>query len=248
MRSLNQHPFAVKAHFEKSLVLAFTLPKEELQSLIPPCLDLDLYQDKWAFLAVALVKTKELRPKGFPRFMGRDFILAGYRVFVRYRNADGRLLRGLYILASQTDSKMMQLLGNVFTCYQYTTVKVDWFYGEDGGEHISASDGLELAATKGEEDVRLPEGSPFADWKEARRFAGPMPFTFQYDEDGGQVLIVEGVRSSWQPQPMVVEQWKVPFLEQRGLEHAQLANAFLVEQVPYEWQKGRLEKWVEREK
>src|SRR5215213_5106814 len=109
---LKNHPFAVEAFFESSLVLTFAVPKEQLQNLIPECLQLDLFQDKWAFIAIAMVQTKDLRPKGFPKIVGNDFFLIGYRVFVRYKNNAGKNLRGLYILKSETDRKKMQLMGN----------------------------------------------------------------------------------------------------------------------------------------
>jgi len=121
---LKNHPFAVEAFFESSMVFTFAVPKEQLQPLIPGCLELDCFQDKWAFLAIAMVQTKELRPKGFPRFMGNDFFLIGYRIFVRYTNLDGRHLRGLYIIKSETDKKKMELLGNLFTHYQYQTTDI----------------------------------------------------------------------------------------------------------------------------
>ena len=95
---LKNHPFAVEAFFESSLVLTFAIPKEQVQKLIPECLELDTHNDKWAFIAVAMVQTKELRPKGFPKILGNDFFLIGYRVFVRYTNNAGKSLRGLYIL------------------------------------------------------------------------------------------------------------------------------------------------------
>jgi hypothetical protein len=50
----------------------------------------------------------------------------------------------------------------------------------------------------------LPEHSPFADWKEARRFAGPLPFTFTYNKDTKEVLFIEGVRQNWTPNPVKV--------------------------------------------
>ena len=78
---LKDHPFAVEAYFESSLVLTFAVAKEQLHDLIPECLQLDTFQDKWAFVAVAIVQTKNLRPKGFPKFMGNDFLLIGYRIF-----------------------------------------------------------------------------------------------------------------------------------------------------------------------
>lgn len=61
---LKNHPFAVEAHFDSSLVLTFAVPKEQLQNLIPECLELDTFQDKWAFIAIAMVQTSDLRPKG----------------------------------------------------------------------------------------------------------------------------------------------------------------------------------------
>jgi hypothetical protein len=70
---LKNHPFAVEAFFESSLVLTFAVPKEQLKTLIPECLQLDTFEDKWAFVAVATVQTANLRPKGFPKFMGNDF-------------------------------------------------------------------------------------------------------------------------------------------------------------------------------
>ncbi|MEP2239759.1 MAG: DUF2071 domain-containing protein, partial [Maribacter sp.] len=75
MSFLKNHPFAVEAFFNSSVVLTFAVPKEELQSLIPDKLELDTFEDKWAFIAVAMVQTSALRPKGFPEFMGNDFFL-----------------------------------------------------------------------------------------------------------------------------------------------------------------------------
>ena len=69
---LKNHPFGVEAWFDRSTVLTYAVPKAELQQLIPPCLELDTYGE-WAFVAVAMVQTKNLRPNGFPAFMGHDF-------------------------------------------------------------------------------------------------------------------------------------------------------------------------------
>jgi len=124
LQFLKNHPFGVEAFFESSIVLTFAIPKEQLQNLIPECLQLDTFNDNWAFVAVAMVQTKDLRPKGFPKFMGNDFFLIGYRIFVRYTTNEGKRLRGLFILKSETDQKKMEFLGNVFTHYDYTTTDI----------------------------------------------------------------------------------------------------------------------------
>ena len=107
------------AFFKYSLVFTFAVDKAELEKMIPECLSLDTYQDRWAFIAVAMVQTKHLRPANFPAWAGNDFFLTGYRIFVRYHTSKGRNLRGLYILKSETDSMRMKLLGNLLTNYNY---------------------------------------------------------------------------------------------------------------------------------
>lgn len=57
---LKNHPFAVEAFFESSLVLTFAIPKEQIQYLIPPCLQLDTLNNKWAFIAVAMYPSDQV--------------------------------------------------------------------------------------------------------------------------------------------------------------------------------------------
>ncbi|WP_243635898.1 hypothetical protein [Hymenobacter edaphi] len=89
----------------------------------------------------------------------------------------------------------------------------------------------------------LPAGSPFASWAQARRYAGPLPFTFAYHAPERQVVIVEGRREDWVPRPVRVVEALVPFLAQLSAEPLTLASAFVTENIPYHWQKGRAEQW-----
>jgi len=75
-------PIAVQAFFKRSWVLTFAAPRQELTGMIPKCLELDTFKDQRAFLAVALVQTSGLRPKGFPKALGTDFFLIGYRTSI----------------------------------------------------------------------------------------------------------------------------------------------------------------------
>jgi uncharacterized protein YqjF (DUF2071 family) len=240
---LKDHPFAVEAIFESSLVLTFAVPKEQLQNLIPECLQLDTFKDKFAFVAVAMVQTKYLRPKGFPKFMGSDFFLIGYRVFVRYKNNAGKSYRGLYILKSETDKKKMEFFGNIFTHYNYTTTDINQIEQQNTKEISSIQSKFKITIDKAKEQIALPEHSPFADWKEARRFAGPLPFTFSYKKKTKEVLIIEGVRQNWTPNPVKVIDYNFNFLSTLKLENPLLANAFLITNIPYQWKKGKIEQW-----
>lgn len=240
---LKNHPFAVEAFFESSYVLTFAVPKQELEPFIPPCLKLDTFNDKWAFIAVAMVQTTGLRPKGFPKIFGNNFFLTGYRIFVQYNNNAGKRLRGLYILKSETDKKKMEFLGNIFTHYNYTTTDIIQTQNNHITEINSIKSNFKVIFETPTEEVLLPQNSPFKDWKEARRFAGPLPFTFTYNPSKKEVLIIEGVRENWIPSPVKVIDCNIPFLQNLNLNQITLANAFVIKNIPYYWKKGKIEIW-----
>ena len=234
----------MRAHFEQSVVLAYALPANQLGPLLPPPFALDVSERHpyLGYVAVALVRARQLRPEGMPRALGRDFFLVGYRVFVRYTDARGRRLRGLYILGSATDSPVMARLGGLVTDYRYELIDVAEDLREVSYAVESRAGGLDVCVDWSGAPV-LPEGSPFADWRAARRFAGPLPFTFSYDAAEERVTIVEGVREHWRPQPIRVWRAEVAKLLEAPFRDRALASAFRVHDIPYRWRRGYCERW-----
>jgi uncharacterized protein YqjF (DUF2071 family) len=240
---LKRHPLPISAHFEHLLALTYALPAEVLHPLIPRGLELDTY-DGHAFMAVATVRTRGLRPSFLPRAFGRDFFLTGYRVFARFRKADGQTLRGLRILRSDATSVSMVRWGNRLTRYGYRKADVEWNrYG--GALHFKvttpgAEADLEVTADIGGMPGALPTGSPFPDVETARRFVAPLPYAFDYESETDSMIVVLGHRSKWVPQPVDVQVQKNTFFEAmpfRGVQ-AQLANAFYIGDVQYRWDRG----------
>ena len=245
--SLQRHPFGVEAFFRRSLVLTYAVPKSVLADLVDPGLALDTYDDQWAFVAIAMVQTEGLRPKGFPQWLGRDFFLSGYRIFMRFDRPGHPSLRGLRILRSDTDRRVMKVFGNVFTHYNYRVADVTLTADDDQLELIVRTPNreadLSLVANLASRPAPLPEGSPFRSLEEAREFAGPLPFTFSYDRKQAKMVVIKGLRSAWDPQPVHVDVREVSWLEQPRFagKDVRLANAFYLENIPYEWKPGTLE-------
>jgi len=243
MFNIKNHPFAVDAFFEASIVLTFAVPKQELINKIPECLTLDTFNDEHAFIAIAMVQTKNLRPKGFPAFLGNNFFLIGYRIFVRYTNPKGKVFRGLYIIKSETDKTKMKFLGNLFTHYNYTKTDINELKSKETTIIKSKKSDFKLEFNSNLDNVDLPKNSPFQSWKEARKFAGPLPFTFTYNNKKKEILIIEGVRKKWQPKPILVKNYHFSFLNGLNLKNIHLANAFIINDIPYSWKKGKIELW-----
>lgn len=246
MDFLRRHPFPVVATLDRVFAVSFAYPEEVLKPMVPAGLEIDSYEGL-GFVTVAIVWTRGLRPAVFPAALGQDFFLAGYRIFTRLRDESGRRLRGLKIIASETDKRRMVRLGNLMTGYGYRRVKV---YVEVAGSitriRTTRDDGrpsLDLILDDRGGDIPLPVDSPFPDWRTARRFAGPMPFTFSSRSDGSFV-VVEGNREAWTPRPVELRSWQVALFDKPPLNGIapRAANAFAVDGIPYRWERGRIVK------
>ena len=243
LERLKRHPLAIDAHFRHSLVLTHAWPRRLLERLLPPGLVVDTQGD-FAFTAIALVQTERLRPAFLPASLGLDFFLTGYRVFVRV--ADAPSLRGLYILRTDTNRRTMVMLGNLLTHYRYHLADIST---EERDSRLAIQvrtpaheADLDLVADLTSKPAPLPRQSPFTDLTEARRYAGPLPYTFDYERSTGSIVAVKATRQRWNPEPIDVEVRQARFLESPHFAGASplLANAFHVENVDYRWQRGEL--------
>ncbi|MGA7340540.1 MAG: DUF2071 domain-containing protein [Terracidiphilus sp.] len=240
---LKRHPIPIAAFFRHSLVLTYAFPPRVLEPMLPSGLVLDTYGGH-AFLAIALVQTERLRPSFLPAAMGRDFFLSGYRIFTRLASGV-RSRRGLRILRSDTDHPWMVRAGNWLTHYNYRLCQAELEEREGTIRWTvktpRAEADLDVVARVTEVPAPLPAGSPFGTLAEARRFAGPLPYTFDYEEPTHAIIGIRAVRQNWEPQPVEVEVRRNTFLECEAFRKAApiLANAFHVQNVPYRWERGR---------
>jgi len=238
---LQRHPVPIRATLRECVTLTYAVPARVLRPLVPPGLELETVGDD-GFVAVALVQTERLRPDGLPSALGGNFFLAGYRVFTRFRTADGRTLRGLRILRSDTDRTLMALGGNLLTHYNYRHCRASVVTaGEAIRFTIHADDGAgDLDVIVDRHEAPLPDGSPFASVREARRFAGPLPYTFDYEEDTHAIVAIEARRTNWRPAPVAVHVNRLAFFDQPAFAACvpRLAAAFYVRDIDYHWLRG----------
>ncbi len=240
---LKRHPIPIRADFEFVLVLTYSLPAPSLTPFLPPGLHLDEWNGH-GFLAVAFVQTHHLRPAVLPSFLGQSFFLSGYRIFSRYSCLDGGNLRGLRILRSDTNRKLMSVMGNLLTHYNYQIAQVELERNTRSLQlHITTPDGsgdIQLNANLDTTDGFIPDGSPFSNEKDARRFTGPMPYTFDYERETNSIIRIQGVRKQWRPRLVPVSVSKLGFFQQDIFSDTKpvLASCFYIEDIDYLWKRG----------
>jgi len=222
------NPFAVCAHFRRSLVLTYSCPPEVAAAMIAPGLSLDTWRGH-AFLAIAMVQTERLHPAFLPEALGHEFFLAGYRVFVRRGGQ-----RGLQILRSDTDRRLMVRLGNLLTQYHYRLCRFDLLWDCGATRWRVSTPRAEADIDVIECGSGLPAASVFETERDARRFLGPLPITFGYDAPARSLISVRGVKTHWSPRLVNVEVRRATWLPAG----ARLAAAYAVEDVAYRWERG----------
>lgn len=240
---LKRHLVSMRAHFDFVLTLTYAVPAAVLSKFIPSGLRLDEWNGL-GFLATAFVQTRSMRPALFPSFAGASYFFSGYRVFCRYTTVGGKELRGLRILRSDTDKHLMVTAGNLLTHYNYHLAEIDVQRAEGFLRlQVASHDGngdAELSAQLAQPTDFLPDGSPFSTAHDARRFAGPMPFTFDYEAETNSIIRVQGLRKNWKPRLVPVSITKLSFLGQEAFARATplLASCFYMENVDYYWKRG----------
>ncbi|WP_344309469.1 DUF2071 domain-containing protein [Fodinicola feengrottensis] len=250
LQALRRHPLAMRTTFGHSLMLMYAFEPALLRPMLPPGVELDTYQapdgGEYGFVAVGVVSAQHLRPTVLPAGWGGDFLLTGYRIVARFPNPAGRTMRGLYILRSDTNRRSMQVGGNLLTRYRYqlADIRID-VVGPKLTATVDSRDGRADLAVVADLESRPSPSAPFRSAAAARRFAGPLPYTFDYEAKTGSIVVIKANRNRWQPHPVSVQVKRMNFFEHGGFAGSEpvLANAFHVADVDYGWERGSLRGW-----
>ena len=234
-------PFNIRVHFDFFLVLIYAVDKEKAEALLPKPFIHETYGDK-AIMAVAFAKANRFRPSFFPKFLGLAFNFAGFRHMAKYQQKSGKTIRGLKIIRSVSNKKMMVRGGDELTQYKFQydpfTIKEKDNIIRIKGKSIDVA----VQEIEKKEDANLPAGSVFPSWTEARKFGGPLLYTFELNNES--VSITEGSRKYWQPFPVEVLHANTDFFDSPPYNDLQpvLSAAYMIKDIPYSWKKAVIEK------
>ena len=136
--------------------------------------------------------------------------------------------------------------GNLLTNYQNRLCTADVHFS-DGTLHVRVRSrdrqaDIDLTAHVNR-DADVPDRGIFSTWKEARRFAGPLPYTFDYEKETHSIVRIRGVRQNWNPRPVAVEVREITMLRAPMFQGATgvFAGAFHTSGIDYRWERGILE-------
>jgi hypothetical protein len=138
----------------------------------------------------------------------------------------------------------MAVSGNLLTHYNYRFARVE-FRAEHERLSIriqtpNAEADLALSTDLRDAASRLPAGSCFATERDARRFAGPLPYTFDYEPQTHSIIAIRGRRRNWRPRLVTADVLRMTYFDRPPFVGIQpnLVSAFYVADIPYRWDRG----------
>lgn len=224
----------IHGYIDRRILVNFTADPEDVQKILPARFKPKMVKGK-AVVGICLIRLKEIKPKGFPKFLGVSSENGAHRIAVEWEIGD-KHYEGVYIPRRDTSLKLNALVGGrLFPGkLHYTKFKVD----ESGGNYqieFTSKDQTHIAV-HGRESEELPKNSVFDTLEQASNFfkAGAAGYSPNRNKLDGMLLNAY----RWDPVPLSVSYVKSSFFEDHSVfkpGSVRFDNALLMRNVEHDW-------------
>lgn len=166
-----RRPIALRGRFLWTFHFTFRAPEEILRSQVPPSLE-PITHRGWAFWDVAVSEFLHLRPALVPLPIGLRGHCAAYRIYARYRPADGQPTDGMYFVRCDCDHPLAASLAPLVSDVPLHAAGFDIVDDQAGRllVEIDSEDASARVLLDTRRRPRLPADSPFDSLSDSARF------------------------------------------------------------------------------
>lgn len=99
----------IHGFIDRRILINFTVDPKDAEKIIPPPFRPKLYKNK-AIVGICLIRLKDIKPKGFPAFVGVSSENGAHRIAVEW-DEDGQINDGVFIPRRDTSSRLNAMVG-----------------------------------------------------------------------------------------------------------------------------------------
>ena len=219
---------------ERRILVNFVANPEVVQNILPKPFRPKLFEGK-AIVGICLIRLKDIKPKGFPNFIGVNSENGAHRNAVEW-NEEGEIKEGVYIPRRDTNLKLNSLVGGRIFPGKHYYAKFN-VLEENNNYHLdfTSSDNttIEIDATLSE---NFDEESIFRTLDNVSKFFEKGSLGFSPNGKNLEGLKLETYE--WKVKPLKVRNVKSSFFENdfffpKG--SIKFDNAILMENIEHEW-------------
>ncbi|MFN7140789.1 MAG: DUF2071 domain-containing protein [Limisphaerales bacterium] len=227
----------IEGVIRRRLLINFRAQPEVVQQLLPATFAPKVYRG-WSIVGICLIRLEEIRPVGFPRFVGMASDNAAHRIAVTWQEP-GDVREGVYIPRRDTNSCLNHLAGGRLFPGEHNLAE---FHGTDDGGHISisirSSDGSMRVEVEGQQTDEFPSNSIFPSLTASSEFfaAGSVGYSATRD-----CCRFDGIRldtTQWTVAPLCMSKVESSFFGDRQRFPAnsiEFDHALIMRDIPHRW-------------
>src|SRR5688572_16042571 len=99
----------IHGYIDRRILINFTADPKDVERIIPAPFRPKIYKDK-AIVGICLIRLKNIKPKGFPDFLGISSENGAHRIAVEW-DEDGQIKQGVFIPRRDTSLKFNTIVG-----------------------------------------------------------------------------------------------------------------------------------------
>lgn len=225
----------IHGYIDRRILINFIADPKSVEKIIPFPFRPKIYKEK-AIVGICLIRLKDIKPKGFPDFVGVNSENGAHRIAVEW-DEDGETKSGVYIPRRDTSLKLNTFVGGRIFPGKHYFAKFN-VEEQNGNYHIDfrSSDNTETVIDASETTVFNVQ-SIFETLENASAFfeSGDLGYSPNNDQFDGLRLKAY----NWEVKPLEVSNLKSSFFENEEIfpkGSVTFDNALLMSNIEHEWQ------------
>ncbi|AHF14700.1 DUF2071 domain-containing protein [Niabella soli] len=224
----------IKGIIERRILVNFITEPEYVKKILPKPFKPKIFHGK-SIVGICLIRLKNIRPKGFPDFLGVRSENAAHRIAVEW-NENGQIKQGVFIPRRDTSLKLNTLVGRRIFPGKHHLAKFN-VIENNNDYHIdfTSTDNTTIEIDASLTD-KFNEDSIFKTLENASRFFENG--SVGYSPNGKHFDGLKLETHKWEVKPLKVKNVKSSFFEDKNIfpeGTIQFDNALLMENIGHEW-------------
>ena len=229
----------IEGVIRRRMLLNYRVSPEVIEPILPALFRPKLFRG-YAIAGICLIRLEQIRPKGFPRWVGISSENSAHRIAVVWENDAGEGREGVFVTRRDTDSRINSIAGGrIFPgVHHFSRFAVNDEDGSISMRTTSADFSDPLVDISVTESADFPASSIFASLEESSAFfeSGCVGYSSRSDScvlDGLQLKV-----SAWRVTPLSVEHVRSAYFDNSMLfppTSIQFDHALLMRDIVHEW-------------
>ena len=225
----------------RRLLVNFRADSAVVEPLLPKPFRPKLHRGR-AIVGVCLIRLEEIRPLGWPRFVGVASENAAHRIAVTWTDERGGGHEGVFIPRRDSSSLLNRLLGGRVFPGEHYSARFD--VTDDGSLvalRMGSADGEVRVNVTGRTANELPASSGFSSLAEASAYFEGGSLGYSVTRNSSRLDGLTLQTKQWRVSPLSVSEITSSFFDDRRIfpeGTIQFDHALIMRDVPHEWHKA----------